>query len=444
MKTLPRTALGVVLALLLLAKTTFGDGYYAVAQNGASNVPADKAAPPAPETAGEAKASDSDSSNGEEKPSCLWCMGGKLADPWTLPQPDCLKEHNITVGGWLEGGIYGNQYGAPSNGPIGLRNIGDGFTADQVWGYAERKTDTKGCGWDIGGRVDYLFGVDGPQTQSFGDRSFDFDWNTSAQYGFAMPQIYAEVAYNDLKVKIGHFYTPIGYEVVQSPQNFFYSHSYSHTFGEPFTHTGFLGDYAYNEKVHLYGGWVDGWDEGFADRDNGSMFLGGFSSNLSEKATFAWYVSAGRLGDGTAFAGAASGDLYYNCFIFTYKLTEKWTYIFEHDLGSNSNVNPRTGVDNQWYEVDNYLTYKINDCWSLGGRAEWFQDPQGARVSAGSRGNYFAITGGVNYKPHANITIRPELRYDWFDGFAGTTVQPFNNGAASTQLSGGFDMIFTF
>ena len=56
-----------------------------------------------------------------------------------------------------------------------------------------------------------------------------------------MPQLYAEIAYNDLKVKVGHFYTPIGYEVVQVPQNFFYSHSYSHTFGEPFTHTGFLG-----------------------------------------------------------------------------------------------------------------------------------------------------------------------------------------------------------
>ena len=152
-----------------------------------------------------------------------------------------------------------------------------------------------------------------------------------------MPQLYGEVAYNDLKVKIGHFYTPIGYEVVQAPQNFFYSHSYSHTFGEPFTHTGFLGDYAYNEKVHFYGGWVNGWDEGFADATTAPCFSAA-SSELSEKATLAWYVSTGRLGSGDAFAGAASGDLYYNCFIFTYKLTEKWNYVLEHDLGTNSNV----------------------------------------------------------------------------------------------------------
>jgi long-subunit fatty acid transport protein len=94
--------------------------------------------------------------------------------------------------------------------------------------------------------------------------------------------------------------------------------------------------------------------------------------------------------------------------------------------------------------VSNYLTYKINDCWSLAGRAEWFQDPQGARVSAGSRGNYFGMTAGLNYKPHANVTIRPELRYDWFDGFTGTTAEPFNGGVASSQLSGGFDAVFTF
>ena len=81
--------------------------------------------------------------------------------------------------------------------------------------------------------------------------------------------------------------------------------------------------------------------------------------------------------------------------------------------------------DNQWYEIANYLNYKMNDCWSLGGRFEWFQDPEGARVSPGCRGNYWEMTAGINYKPHANVTIRPEIRYDWFDSFAGNTVAAF-------------------
>jgi hypothetical protein len=421
------------------------DDYYSVAQSDTSAPPAAKPAAAAPAT----KADDAgdDSSDDSDKNTCRWCRKGKLADPWTLPQPAFLKDRDITIGGWIEGGIYGNQYGAPSNGPIGLRGIGNGFTVDQVWFYAERKTDTKGAGWDLGGRIDYLFGVDALATQCFGDHTFDYGWNTSSIYGFAMPQVYAEIAHDDVKVKVGHFYTPIGYEVVQAPQNFFYSHSYSHTFGEPFTHTGALASYARNEDVTYYAGWTEGWDQGFEDADGGSTFLGGISSKLSEKTTVAWYVSAGKLGTGNAFPGAASGDIYYNCFILTQKINEKWTYIFEHDLGTNSNVaavGGVPGVDNQWYQINNYLTYKVNDCWSYGGRFEWFQDPQGARVVPGAMGNYWAMTGGVNYKPHANITIRPEIRYDWFNAFAGSTTLPFNGGTSSSQLSGGFDMIFTY
>lgn len=373
-----------------------------------------------------------------------WCRCGELADPWKLPQPCFLSKRRITVGGWLEGGIYSNQYGSPSNGPVGMRSIGNGATADQLWIFAERATDTQGCGWDIGGRVDYLFGVDGPATQSFGDRSWDYGWDSSPTYGSAIPQLYGEIAYNYMKVKVGHFYTPIGYEVVQAPGNFFYSHSYSHTYGQPFTHTGALASYERNEKVTFYGGWVNGWDEGFEGKNDGSMFLGGFTFQISDKANFAWFASAGKLGSGNAFVDAPSGNLYYNCIVFTYQINDNWSYVFEHDLGSNTNVRPQSGVNNQWYEVNNYLMYKMSDCLSFGGRFEWFQDPQGARVVSGDQGDYFAVTGGFNWKPHANFTIRPEIRYDWFSGTAAAGNLPFHDGRSSRQLSGGVDVYFTF
>ena len=50
----------------------------------------------------------------------------------------------------------------------------------------------------------------------------------------------------------------------------------------------------------------------------------------------------------------------------------------------------------------------------------------------------------INFVDRHNLTIRPELRHDWFDGFADITAQPFNGGTSSSQLSGGFDMIFTY
>jgi hypothetical protein len=412
-------------------------GYYAAPQGPTGGATTET---PATEQASE-KTATNDNYAGEAESTCRWCRCGALSDPWTLPQPEGLKNHNVTIGGWIDTGIYGNQYGAPSNGPVGLRNVGDGWTVDQLWLFAERKTDTQGCGWDIGGRIDYIFGADGPDTQCFGDRTWDFGWNSSRDYGSAIPQLYVEIAYNDWRVKLGHFYTLIGYEVVQATGNFFYSHSYSHTFGEPFTHTGAIASYASSDNVTWYGGWVNGWDQGFEGADDGSMFHGGVALTLSEKATVGWYCTAGKFGSGNAFPGAAIGDLYDNSLVFTYKLSDKWTYVLEHDLGANYNTG---GNDSQWYEVANYLMYKVNDCLSYGGRFEWFQDPQGARVSAGSRGDYCSLSGGVNWKPHANVTIRPELRYDWFHSFAGSTSNPFDNGDASRQLSGGVDLVFTY
>ena len=381
-------------------------------------------------------------SSGGEDPATAVASAARLGDPWTIPQLCCLKDNGVTVGGWLEGGIFSNQYGAASNGPLGFRNVGDGFTMDQMWVFGERKTDTKGCGWDAGGRIDYLFGADGPDSQAFGDRTWDYGWNSARDYGSAIPQAYFEIAVNDWTIKGGRFFTLIGYEVVPATQNFFYSHSYSMYYAEPFTHTGVLASYKRNDRVTLYGGWVNGWDEGWEGKNRGSQFLGGVSLTLSEKATLTWATTSGRIGDGTAFAGAANGDVYMNSIVFNRKLGEKWTYVFQHDLGTNYNI----GVDdNQWYGISNYLIRKINDCWSFAGRVEWFQDPQGARVSGGdSPGNYGEVTCGFNYRPNANVTIRPELRYDWFDGFAGTTALPFDNGRTDTQLSGGLDMIFTF
>ncbi len=78
-----------------------------------------------------------------------------------------------------------------------------------------------------------------------------------------MPQAYGTVAYDKLSVKVGHFYTPAGYEVVPATGNFFYSHAFTWNFTEPFTHTGALASYAASDELTLMGGWVAGWDSGF-------------------------------------------------------------------------------------------------------------------------------------------------------------------------------------
>ncbi len=348
-------------------------------------------------------------------------------EPWTLQGLLTGDSACYNYGGWLSVGAYGNAHGAASNGPVGMRNIGNEFTVNQLWGYFERTTNTNGYGWDWGFRTDVVFGVDGQDTQAFGSLpdAWDNPWDTSAQYGTALPQVYAEVAINDLKVKMGHFYTIMGYETVPATGNFFTSHAYTMYFGEPFTHTGALAEYSLFENVTVWGGWVQGWDTAFDNPLDSSDFLGGVRVPLTDAATLAWTVDIGH-------DGVNGYDYYLQSIVADFSLTERLNYVLQSDWGSATN-----GISAQWYGVNNYLFYTINDCWKLGGRFEWFRDDDGFRGLAA--GEYWELTGGVNWKPTANLIVRPELRYDWANGAA-----PFDGGTADDQLSGGFDLIVTF
>ena len=380
---------------------------------------------------------------GEKK--CRWCCDGKLETPWTLPLPGALKDRNITIGGWISGGVYANAYGDESNGPLGFRNLATG-SADQLYIFGERKINTKDAVFDWGYRADYIFGLDGPDTQAFGDQGWDYGWNSSRDYGSAIPQAYVEVGFNDLSVKAGRFFTPMGFEVGPATGRFFYSTSYHIYYAEPFTHTGVLGTYKMTDKLSGSLGWVDGWDGGWGDRNGASQLLGGVGWTPNEDINFAWYFTAGRFGDGR-YSGN-NGDLFFNCFTATLKLTEKLTYVFQHDYGYNYNLPGDTTTE--WYGISQYLLHKFNDCWSLGGRFEWFRDDDGVRVTSdglgrtiANPGNYYECALGVNYKPHANVTLRPEVRYDVYDGPI-VHESPFNHGHSASQWSGGFDMIVTF
>ncbi len=367
-----------------------------------------------------------------------FCRGGALADPWTLfPE----FESGLTIGDWLSTGVYGNAWGARDNGPLGFREVGNGFTSDQNWLYIEKPVDTSEKTFDWGFRMDYMFGADGPDTQAFGNSPFGWDngWISSDDgvYGSAIPQLYGEIGIGKLSVKMGHFYTLIGYEVVPAPDNFFYSHAYCMFFAEPFTHTGVLGTYALTDDVSVHAGWTTAWDTGFENPSGAALFLGGVSTPVGEKITFTWICSGG---DNGVLNGADQGDLYMNSFVVDVALSDNLNYVFQHDLGLITNA---PGANAQWYGINQYLLYQLNDCWALGGRLEWFRDDDAARV-LGTPADYWAITGGLNFKPHANFTIRPELRYDWANGPYAAGARPFNDGADREQLSGGVDLIFTF
>ena len=84
-------------------------------------------------------------------------------------------------------------------------------------------------------------------------------------------------------------------------------------------------------------------------------------------------------------------------------------------------------------------------------RFEWFRDEDGTRVGLNRPsnpnnvpfvGNFYSLSAGVNWTPTNNLTVRPEIRADWFDG--SQPVQPFDDGTDSSQLMLGIDAILKF
>ena len=315
------------------------------------------------------------------------------------------------IGGWSQFGWTDDQVplafradGQNNGGAFLDRN--NRFLLNQQWFYISREADGS-QGFDVGGRVDLMYGHDASKTQAFGNPSgsWDFEngWDRGAGFGWAMPQLYAEVAMGDFSVIAGHFYTLIGYEVVTAPDNFFYSHALTFFNSEPFTHTGVLGTYSGFENVTLYGGWTAGWDTGFDSVDGGSNWLGGFSASLGDSVTFTYISTYGNFGDISAFN---QRDYSHSC-VLDVALTDKLNYVFQSDyktIDSSEDLAANNFIKDEDVGINQYVFYNFNDWLSFGTRIEWWSDDT---VS------YNAYTTGVNLKLLDNLVVRPEFRKDW-------------------------------
>jgi hypothetical protein len=384
----------------------------------------------------------------------VWRLFGDME---LIPGTCCCDPPTVFVGGWVQGGITGNGDGndsATGNFPVPYNFVSDGFIFNQApWVYAEKVADTGGEGFAWGARIDYLFGTDSRFTNAFGDRGWDFDWTSGRDYGSAIPQLYGDVAYNNWLLRLGHFYTIIGYEVVPAIGNFFYSHALTQNFGEPFTHTGGLVKFTPDDAWTFYGGYTMGWDSGWENLNDAHTFLGGLAYAWEDIGTLTWGVNAGDWGDGSAFPGASTGDIYMSSLVGVVNLTDDIQYVIEHDHGVNNNVPGGPGAE--WYGIVNYLFINLTETIRFGGRFEWFDDQDGARIGAlvptppaaagpGPAGDYYCFTMGLNWTPHPNFRVRPEIRKDFFDGAAVPGRLPFDGGTDDDLTTFGVDGIFQF
>ncbi|MGI9466183.1 MAG: outer membrane beta-barrel protein [Rubripirellula sp.] len=396
----------------------------------------------------------------------------------------CLCKQGIQTSGFVDIGIGANNWGADWNGPVSFNDRSWQGQMNQLYFITERVLQENELSW--GGRVDLLYGTDSIYTTASGLDGPPSDWSTNRYYGLAMPQIYGELGSQKLNVKVGHFYTLLGYEVVPATGNFFYTHSYTMTYGEPFTHTGVLGTWNPNDRLSIIGGVTNGWDNwdvgasnNQANPSSGSSgnaaFLGAvkFTSCDGTRAlTIANSTGKQESGAENAAGQSFTGTCSITSLVYSNDVTGKLTYVFQGDFGYQENSNPFYETPGQpsgaayWYGLNQYLFYNFTDYLAGGLRFEWFRDNNGTRVLTGGlrsgaatgngngfAGNFCEMTWGLNCQLGKNIVIRPELRYDWFKGdddwFAqgggGPGNMPYGkNLERDSQFYGGCDIIWSF
>jgi len=362
------------------------------------------------------------------------------------------------VYGWLDGGFVGN-FASPAskfNGPYNAVDRANEPMFNQAYLVAERTLPGDGSA-GIGGRADLLYGEDFLLAQSTGweVNPSGSGWNSGEFYGLAMPQLYAEAGREDLSVKVGHFYTIVGYEGVPAVGNFFYFKSYSYMFAGPFTHWGGLASWKPADNVEVNGGLVNGWNalsSGYA-RAN---FLGRArirNDDNSLATTFA-IISGDEADDFSPVFEPApvlrSANRTRYSLIFEARPSDRWEYVFHQWYGAQAN-GLEDGTTAIWTGIDQYLYWSASERWKWGARFEWFDDIDGTRVGLNRPsnpnhvplpGNYFSLTLGPNWVPTANVLVRPAFRWDFFSGSG--NVKPFNDGVSQNQTMLGFDAIQKF
>ncbi len=362
-----------------------------------------------------------------------------------------FKRSGIELDGWIDAGFMGNTSSPNSkfHGPYNGVDRSNEAMLNQIYLIAEKRLPQ--CGHGIGGRIDYLYGEDYFLAQSVGMENRpdgSARWNDQ-YYGSAFPQAFVALGNQRLSLQLGHFYSVVGYEGIMSPDNFFYSKSYSYQFAGPFTHWGGQLNWDPNESWTVQLGLHNGWDA--LDRTSDSVgFIG--KVRYDSQSTGRWTSFAITTGEEyTDLAGVAAVQDYDNRTRYSWlvglPLTCKLDYVFHHWLGLQ-NRGAADGGRADWYGIDQYLTYRVNRCTSLGMRFEWFRDEEGTRVGLNRPsnpntppfgGSFYSLSFGANYSPTSYLVFRPELRADWFDG--STAAQPFNDGTDDSQFMLGFDVI---
>lgn len=213
------------------------------------------------------------------------------ADATKKSEPETPKSlwDETTITGYVEGSATPN-FSNPYNG-LNFGRLFDDRAGEPIFNGAslvvQRPLDPKATGYDFGYKFQGLIGEDARYTHFLGE--FDYAVHSRTQldvveaYAIAHLPWVSEVTEGGIDVKVGQFVTLEGAEVINSPDNPLFSHSYIFNFGIPLKHTGIMTITHVKSWLDLYAGVTSGVNTGLGwtgDNNASASFHGGIGLTL--------------------------------------------------------------------------------------------------------------------------------------------------------------------
>jgi len=252
-----------------------------------------------------------------------------------------------------------------------------------------------------------------------------------------------------LQIDVGKFVTPAGAEVIESNANWNYTRSVLFYYAIPYYHYGARAKYAFNDKVSLTGYLVNGWNN-VVDSNSGKTAGFTLAWNPNKKFGLAQTFLAGPEEAASSDLGGSNStfrQLWDT--VITMSPTSKLSFMINGDYGRGDRyTNPLTALTTSpvsWYGAAGYVKYAINSKYTLAGRYEYFNDPEGFMTGLGPAsgiGQHWQ-EGTFTFERDiaSHIISRLEYRHD-------ATSQPFfqqgTSGLVKGQNTASLGLIFSF
>ncbi len=227
-----------------------------------------------------------------------------------------------------------------------------------------------------------------------------------------------------LGFKVGKFATFQGIEVLEAPANPTISRGYLYGLAECFTHVGGVATYVLG-KLDFAAGVVNGWDlnddnndsktavwkVGFSGGDPLALTLSGYHG--AEQAETDDDLSTALVNENTDTSGNLRSNVDLTGVTKLIPMVDLW---FQFNYGQEDAVVDKDGDTvnddlGKWSGAGIQPIVKFGEKFSIGARAEYFADPDGARTGTDDlTATNFTITPSFAFVP--GVIVRAEYRYD--------------------------------